>query len=82
MTAPEDTQAISLRMPKDLYEALRTFAFVTNAPSMNEVVLRALRDLLSKQGRAEEIEALLKRTTERYQVALEKLATMGKETQS
>jgi hypothetical protein len=49
---------------------------------MNEVVLRALRDLLSKQGRAEEIEALLKRTTERYQVALEKLATMGKETQS
>lgn len=69
-----ETQAMTLRIPKDEYEALRTFCFVTHATSINDVVLRAIRDLLATKGRAEEIEALLKRTTERYQIALEKLA--------
>src|SRR4051794_29988579 len=71
-----DVHTMSLRLPGDLFEALRTYAFVTDAPSMNDVVLRALRDLLAQQGRAEEIEALLKRTTERYQVAFDKLADL------
>jgi hypothetical protein len=71
-----ETQAMTLRIPREEYEALRTFCFVTHAASVNDVVLRAIRDLLATKGRAEEIEALLKRTTERYQIALEKLADL------
>lgn len=37
-----DTQAITVRLPRDLYEQLRRFAFEARA-SMNELILDSLR---------------------------------------
>jgi hypothetical protein len=37
-----ETQAITVRLPRDLYESLRSFAFQARV-SMNELVLDALR---------------------------------------
>lgn len=43
-----DTQAMTLRLPRDLYEAIRRFAFETRL-SMNEIITTELRDSLTKE---------------------------------
>lgn len=73
--ASKDPQAVTLRLSKEEYEALRTFAFVTES-SINEVARRALRDFLAAQGRREEFDALLKKARTQYRVALDKLADL------
>jgi len=74
-SAAAGPQAVTVRMSKDEYEALRTFAFVTDS-SINEVARRALREFLVTQGRGEEFDALLKKARTQYRVALDKLADL------
>lgn len=73
--ATNEPQAVTLRLSKEEYEALRTFAFVTSS-SINEVARRALRDFLVAKGRSEEFDALLKKARTQYRVALDKLADL------
>jgi len=42
MTPPEDTQTITVRLPRDLYEQLRKAAF-DQRTSMNALIIEAVR---------------------------------------
>ena len=71
----QNLQQLNVRVPKDVYDALRTYAYATDS-SINEVVLRALADFLASQGRQEEVDSFLKGARKQYRVALDKLADM------
>lgn len=68
-----ETQAMTIRLPLDVYEALRAYAHVTHT-SQNELVVRALAEFLATTGRQEEFDMLLEQTRDRYRGALDKLA--------
>jgi hypothetical protein len=69
----KNTQALTIRVPTEVYEALRSLSFATDT-SMNELALRAFGDYLAGQGHQEAVEALAKNLSQQYQVALDKLA--------
>ena len=69
------TQAVTLRVPREVYEAVKTFAFATDA-SINDVFLRAVHSFLTSEGRQEQVEGLLDRARGQYRVALDKLADL------
>lgn len=73
MKEAKDTQAMTLRVPTEVYEAMKTYGFATQT-SMNEVALKAIRDFLTGEGHQEEVAAFLKRAQKQYRVALDKLA--------
>ena len=73
--ATRELQQLNVRIPKDVYDALRTYAYATDS-SINEAVLRALADFLASQGRQEEVDAFLKGARKKYRVALDKLADL------
>ena len=75
VTAKQDLQQLNVRVPKDVYDALRTYAYATDN-SINEVVMRALADLLASQGRQEEVDSFLEGARKQYRVALDKLADL------
>lgn len=68
-------QQLNVRVPKDAYDALRTYAYATDN-SINEVVLRALADFLASRGRQEEVDSFLEGARDQYRVALDKLADL------
>lgn len=70
---PSDTHTLTVRMPETEFDALRTYASVTGA-SMNETVIRAVREFLSSRGRVEEFESAVEKVRTHYRVALDKLA--------
>lgn len=70
-----DTQAMTVRVPREVYEALRTLSFATGA-SINELSLRAIGDFLASDGHQEAVDAMAARFTEQYKVALDKLADL------
>jgi hypothetical protein len=74
-TAKQELQQLNVRIPKDVYDALRTYAYATES-SINEAVLHALADFLASHGRQEEVDAFLKGARKQYRVALDKLADL------
>lgn len=74
-TQKQDLQQLNVRVPKDIYNALRTYAYATDS-SINEAVLRALADFLASRGRQEEVDSFLKDARKQYRVALDKLADL------
>lgn len=73
--AMKDTQVVTLRMPRDVYEGLRALSFATET-SINELVLRGVRNYMSQEGHRELVEAAATRVREQYRVALDKLADL------
>ncbi|MFA5786260.1 MAG: DNA-binding protein [Actinomycetota bacterium] len=73
--AGKAVQALTLRIPKEEYDALRAYSFVTEL-SINEVAVRAIRDYLVAEGRRAEFDALLHKARTQYRTALNKLADM------
>jgi predicted DNA-binding protein len=71
----KDIQAMSLRVPRETYEALRALSFATET-SINELVCRAIGDFLAEAGHQEAVDAMARRFTEQYRVALDKLADL------
>jgi len=71
----QELQQLNVRIPKDVFDALRTYAYATET-SINEAVLRALADFLAAQGRQEEVDAFLNDARRQYRVALDKLADL------
>lgn len=69
----QDLQQVNVRVPRDVYEALRTYSYATDT-SINEAVLQAIVDFLATQGHREEVEAFLQRARKQYRGALDRLA--------
>ncbi len=72
MQPREEVQALTLRVPREVHEALRTLSFATGT-SINELALRALRDFLAEKGHREAVTASLGKAQDQYRVALDKL---------
>lgn len=72
---PQRTTGLTVRLPAELADVLRNYAFLTNT-SANEVIKAALLDYLKKRGRAAMMEAAFDRVQREHSVALEKLADM------
>jgi hypothetical protein len=66
------THTLTVRMPDDVFEALRTHAFASGT-SANDVVVRSVIDFLSAEGRDGSVQALLAAAQERYRGALDRL---------
>lgn len=73
--AMKDTQVVTLRMPRDVYEGLRALSFATDT-SINEFVLRAVGNYMTEEGHSELVDAAATRVREQYRVALDKLANL------
>jgi predicted transcriptional regulator len=67
-----DTTALTVRLPVELAEALKNYAFVTEL-SGNEVVKRALIEYLQIHGRQDLMRSAFERVVEQHSEALEKL---------
>ncbi len=67
-----DTTALTVRLPVELAEALKNYAFVTET-SGNEVVKRALIEYLHVHGREDLMRSAFERVVEQHSEALEKL---------
>lgn len=72
MARPLETQVVTVRMPREEHEALKIYAFHSGS-SINEVVLRAVRNYLATEGRSDQFDKLLKKARVQYRVALDKL---------
>ena len=70
-----EIQQMTIRVPRDVHEALKTLARATDASS-NEVVLRAIRDYLGTKGHRQAVERFLGEAQSQYRVALDKLADL------
>ncbi|MFP5353364.1 MAG: DNA-binding protein [Actinomycetota bacterium] len=69
----KEVQVVTLRIPKEVYEAMRTYAFATNT-SINDVGLRSVQSFLAGEGRSQQVTAFLDRASTQWRVALDKLA--------
>lgn len=70
--AKNDTTALTVRLPVELAEALKNYAFVTET-SGNDVVKRALVEYLQVHGRQDLMRSAFERVMEQHREALEKL---------
>lgn len=67
-----EKKVVMVRMSPEEHGALKIFSFHTGV-SINEVMLRAMRQFLSTEGRNKELDALLRKTRDRYRATLDKL---------
>ncbi|QLL05734.1 ribbon-helix-helix protein, CopG family [Mycobacterium vicinigordonae] len=73
--ATQKTVGVTVRLPVELADALKNYAFVTES-SGNEVIKRALIEYLKVHGREEVMRSAFERVVEQHRVALDKLAGM------
>lgn len=66
------TTALTVRLPEEMAEALRTYAFL-NDTSVNDTVKRAVADYLQQHGRTEMMRAAFEQVLSDHAVALDKL---------
>lgn len=69
----EQTTSLTLRLPTEMSEALRTYAFVTGL-SGNEIIKRAVTEYLQHHARTDMVRTAFEQTLSEHQVALDKLA--------
>lgn len=69
------TTSITLRVPEEMAEALRTHAFVTDT-SANDVVKHAVAEYLQAHGRTELVQKAFDQVLRDHAVALSKLADL------
>jgi hypothetical protein len=74
-TQRQGTRQLNVRVPTDVYDALRTYAYATET-TINDAVGRALVDFLSTKGRHDEISSFLERARNQYRTTLDKLADL------
>ena len=75
MPAGDDAQAFRLRLPKDLYDAVKAAAFYTDR-SMNDLIVEAVQTHLARQVRSKQFDAMLAKGESRYRAVLDKLAEL------
>lgn len=72
-TQERKVQALTLRLPPDVHDQLRTFAFYTRR-SVNELMTELAREFLTGRGRDELMAAVADRGRAEHREALDKLA--------
>ena len=73
MADNKEVQKFVLRLPTDEHEGLKIMASVTGQ-SMNDLVVRAIREFLAGSGKREEFEKILTKVSDRHRLVLDKLA--------
>jgi predicted transcriptional regulator len=71
----EEVQQLTVRLPRDLHDALKTLSMATGR-SINDLVQGAVRDYLTDDGHREAVETFFVEAREQYRVALDKLADL------
>ena len=66
---------LTVRLPAELHEGLRTYKLYANRP-INDVVVELIRDFLDGPGREEIARGMTERARSMYGVALDKLEDM------
>jgi predicted transcriptional regulator len=61
-----------LRLPDDVYDAVKAMAFFTDRP-MNDLILEAIRSYLAKQARSKLVRQMIADNDSRYRAALDTL---------
>lgn len=67
--------SLTVRLPSDMAEAVRTYAYVTDT-SGNEVIRLAIAEFLQAHARTDMVKAAFERTLRDHEVALDKLRDM------
>lgn len=67
-----EKRVVMVRMSVEEHEVLKIFSFHSGI-SINQIMLRAMRQFLATEGRSEEFDALLRKTRGRYRSVLDKL---------
>lgn len=67
-----EKKVVMVRMSPEEHEVLKIFSFHTRT-SINEIMLRAMKQFLATEGRSKELDALLRNARNRYRNALDKL---------
>ncbi|CAN5396765.1 hypothetical protein BH09ACT8_BH09ACT8_45840 [soil metagenome] len=79
MTAAQDsstrTTGLTVRLPVELADALKNYAFVTDT-SGNEIIKRAVLEYLKIHGREEVMRSAFERVLEQHSLAFDKLKDM------
>jgi predicted transcriptional regulator len=75
MGTPQTTTALTVRLPVELAEALKNYAFVTDT-SGNEVIKRALVEYLKAHAQTDMVRAAFAKALEQHSIAFEKLADL------
>jgi NRPS condensation-like uncharacterized protein len=71
----QEVQQLNVRVPRDVYEALRTYAYATDS-TINDAAIQALVDFLSTKGRQKQVDTFLEHAREDWRAALDKLANL------
>ncbi len=75
MADNKEVQKFVLRLPVEEHEGLKIMASITGQ-SMNDLVVRAIREFLAGSGKREEFERILVKVSDRHRVVLDKLADL------
>jgi predicted transcriptional regulator len=70
-----NTKPLTVRLPDELAEALRNYAFVADT-SANDVIKVALAEYLTAHAHTDVVGAAFKKALKQHAVALEKLANL------
>lgn len=71
----QGTTALTLRLPAELAEAVKNYAFLTNT-SGNDVIKRAVIDYMKAHAQTDMVRAAFEKTLEQHKVAFDKLADL------
>lgn len=66
-------EVLTVRVPKELHESLRTLAFATDA-SMNDIVVDALRAHLAQKRHRDAVARFLSDAGKQYRMTINRLA--------
>jgi hypothetical protein len=70
-----EVQQITVRVPRDVHDALKTLSMATGRP-VNEIVQSALGEYLAGDGHRQAVEAFVHEALDTYKTALDKLADL------
>jgi hypothetical protein len=74
-SAAQTTTALTVRLPIEVADALKNYAFLTST-SGNEVIKKAVIEYLKIHGRPEVMRSAFERVVEQHRVALDKMKDM------
>lgn len=69
------TTALTLRLPTELADAVKNYAFLMNT-SGNEVIKRAVIDYMKAHAQTDMVRAAFEKALEQHKVAFDKLADL------
>lgn len=71
----QNTKPLTVRLPEELADALRNYAFVTDT-SGNEIIKTALAEYLKAHARTDMVRAAFNKALQQHEVAFDKLESL------